>query len=223
MFELVNKADYQSTREYFESVILLETQKFMKQEYERSFNFRLMGRKQHHLVTRVIGGDGSFNLEYFIIVPAPKEGFRYKAELLKKRFMNGVAQAIRNTKYPTPEDATTTISFKIADVKKPELAHNVELAIIYFDKNEIDNGYFYINKKQKDGADVYSFDKRPLSINAETMHVAIHDHNVWTPVREEYIKLKNAPENEGKHSFEIFWQTINNIYNTKCLGDAPQK
>ena len=35
----------------------------------------------------------------------------------------------------------------------------------------------------------------------------------WDEIKEEYLKLKNNNKDSNKHSFQLFYETINNVYN----------
>ena len=37
--------------------------------------------------------------------------------------------------------------------------------------------------------------------------------NGWNEIREEYLKIKNANKDLNKHSFSLYLEAVNNVYN----------
>ena len=61
----------------------------------------------------------------------------------------------------------------------------------------------------------YSFEKRELSRNIEDKLQEIKNFYVqgWNLVRDEYLKIKNRNIIADKHSFVLYLEAINNVYN----------
>ena len=38
-------------------------------------------------------------------------------------------------------------------------------------------------------------------------------NNGWNAIRDEYLKLKNANRDNNKHSFSLYLEAVNNVYN----------
>ena len=98
MFEYVTKAEYQPVREELERIIN-RVQKEMRTQYNTSFQFRLIGSGKRHLITRVVNGNGGYDFDYNLILPAPEEGYHYLADVVKKQFIESFKKALKGTKY----------------------------------------------------------------------------------------------------------------------------
>ena len=72
MFEYVTRAEYQPVREELEKIII-KVQSYMKENFGTTFQFRLIGSGKRHLITQLEGGNGGYDFDYNLILPAPKK------------------------------------------------------------------------------------------------------------------------------------------------------
>ena len=211
MYEYVTKAEYEPVREELEKIIH-KVQLYMKKNFKTSFQFKLIGSGKRHLITRVKNGNGGYDFDYNLILQAPEEGYGYLADVVKRQFMGAISFALKGTKYSNPQDSTSAITIKVIDRKNKKVEHSCDFAIIYYDEDIIDNGYFYL--KNIKNQNKYSFVFRKLSVDIEAKLSEILEYkNGWNSIREEYLKIKNSNRDLNKHSFSLYLEAVNNIYN----------
>jgi hypothetical protein len=211
MFEYVTKAEYRPVREELEKIII-RVQNVMRTRYDYTFQFRLIGSGKRHLITRVVNGNGGYDFDYNLIISAPEEGYFYKADVVKQQFMEAFKIVLRETKYSPPQDSTSAITIKVIDRNNKRIEHSCDFAIIYYDENREENGYYYLknNKNQQK----YSFEFRNLSRSIDNkLNAILKYNNGWNWIREEYIKIKNSNQDKDKHSFVLYLEAISNVLN----------
>lgn len=73
----------------------------------------------------------------------------------------------------------------------------------------------FVKVTKNNGQLNYEWKRRSLSHNVEEKLEWLKDNvdNYWNEIREQYLYLKNIRNNEGKSSFSIYLETVNNIYN----------
>ena len=77
------------------------------------------------------------------------------------------------------------------------------------------NGYYYLRNNKSRGT--YEFAFRALKSNIDEKLSDILDEDGWNYIREEYLVLKNANTAKGKHSFSLYIEAVNNVYNQMFL------
>lgn len=215
MYEYVEKAEYAPVRKELEEVIK-RTQIEMRRNYGLTFQFHLIGSGRRHLVTRIRGGNKGFDFDYNLIIPHPGNGYYYKANIIKQNFMDSFKTALQGTQYSFPKDSTSAITIKVVDKKNKQIRYGCDFAIIYYgDYNESD-GYYYLRNKKKQG--FYEFAFRTLNSDIEEKVTDIREYDDgWNYIRDEYLMLKNINEGNGKHSYSLYIEAVNNVYNQMFL------
>ena len=96
-------------------------------------------------------------------------------------------------------------------MKNKRIKYSFDIAIIYYASDDLDDGYYYL-KNWKNGG--YSFVFRKLSKNVDwKLDEILNYDNGWNMIREEYLKLKNANNDNNKKSYVLYLEAINNVYN----------
>lgn len=210
MYEYVSKAEYKPYKEEIESIIK-KVQKIMKTEYDTTFQFKLIGSANRHLVTKIKDGNRGYDFDYNLILQ--KSDLWDNSKKLKEQFMRAFSKSLKGTKYGEPEDSTSSITIKVVDKKHSKIIRSCDFAIIYYlDDDDLDNGYRYIKNWKKNNR--YSFEDRVLSQNADCKLLEILEYEQgWNCVRDEYIKLKNRNRDTNKKSFILYLESIHNVYN----------
>lgn len=207
MYEYVTKSEYAPVRKELEKIIR-RVQIEMKKNYGVTFQFWLIGSGQRHLVTRIRGGNKGYDFDYNLILTGKR--LCYSASDLKKYFMDAFKTAVKGTQYSCPKDSTSAITIKA--VVKNKIRYGCDFAIIYYGTHDGNNGYYYLRNNKKQGG--YGFAFRPLEFDIEEKVRKIRKcNNGWNHVRDEYLKLKNNNEGKEKHSFSIYVEAVNNVYN----------
>ena len=76
--------------------------------------------------------------------------------------------------------------------------------------NEIDNGYSEI-------------DTIISNIDYKLDWLKENVDNYWNILKEHYLNLKNINQDENKHSFQLYYETINNLYPIQFIGKKQNK
>lgn len=182
MFEYVTKAEYKPVKQELEKIIV-QVQAVMRKKYETTFQFSLIGSGKRHLVTRVVGGNSGYDFDYNLIIAAPKQGYHYKADVVKQQFMDAFRTVLKNTKYKDPQDSTSAITIKVVDRQKSRIEHSCDFAIIYYDRNRAENGYYYLKHDKRQ--DNYDFVFRNLSRDVDAKVEEIIEYsNGWNEIRD---------------------------------------
>ncbi len=213
-YEYVSKSEYAPVRRELEQIInRLQTE--MRKNYGLTFQFRLIGSGQRHLVTRIKGGNKGYDFDYNLILTSPADGYHYVAKVIKQEFMDALKVALKGTKYSFPKDSTSSITIKVVDKKGKKIEHSCDFAIIYYGNNDGDDGYFYLRNIKRQQA--YQFVFRASNFDIDEKVQEIIEDDGWPYIREEYRLLKNINKGSGKHSFSLYAEAVNNVYNQMYL------
>lgn len=212
-YEFVPKSEYDPVRIEIEGIIK-KVQNILRDDF--TFQFRLVGSGKKHLITRVKGGNKGFDFDYNLILNC-EPGYHWKPKFAKEKLMQAFDEAIKGTKYDHPEDSTTSITLKVKDTRNSRIVHSCDFAIIYYPElEEGEDEYFkYIRNNKKNGQSHYTWEVRNCSRNVDFKLEWLKENidNYWDVIKEEYLKVKNANNNPNKHSFQLFFETINNLFN----------
>ena len=214
MYEYVSRSEYAPIRKELEESIK-RTQIEMRKNYGLTFQFHLIGSGRKHLVTRIIGGNKGFDFDYNLVIPHPGNGNYYKADIIKQYFINSFKTTLRGTQYSFPKDSTSAITIKVVDKKNKKICYGCDFAIIYYGDYDEADGYYYLRNNKKQGS--YQFAFRALNSNIEETVEDILKYDGWNYVRDEYLKLKNINEGNRKHSYSLYIEAVNNVYNQMFL------
>ena len=209
-YEYVSKAEYQPVREKLEKIIW-NVHHYMSANYGVTFQHRLIGSGKRHLITRVKNGNKGFDFDYnFIVNESIAKNWDPKE--LKFCFMEAMKKSIRGTAYQNPNDSTSAITLKVVDNENSKRLHSCDFAIIYYERNDPSNQYYcLINHKQ---VKKYKFEKRKHSENmTEKVRKIKQFDGGWEMITTEYLKLKNNNQDENKHSYSLYVEAVNNVYN----------
>lgn len=212
-YEYVSKSEYAPVRKELEQIIN-RLQDEMRKSYGLTFQFRLIGSGQRHLITRIKGGNKGYDFDYNLILTPPEDGYRYIAKVIKQDFMDALKIALRGTKYSFPQDSTSSITVKVVDKNGKKIEHSCDFAIIYYGDNDGYEGYYYLrnNKPQQS----YQFVFRTFNSDIDEKVREIIEDDGWPYIRDEYLLLKKI--NDGKKpSFSLYAEAVNNVYNQMYL------
>lgn len=212
-YEYVSKSEYAPVRRELEQIIN-RLQDEIRKAYGLTFQFRLIGSGQRHLVTRIKGGNKGYDFDYNLILTPPEDGYCYIAKVIKQQFMDALKIALKGTKYSFPKDSTSSITIKVVDKNGKKIEHSCDFAIIYYGNSDGYDGYYYLrnNKPQQS----YQFVFRTFNSNINEKVQDIIEDNGWSYIREEYLLLKNI-NGSKKPSFSLYTEAVNNIYNQMYL------
>lgn len=210
-YEYVKKSEYAPVRRELEEIIH-RVQGEMKKTYGMTFQFRLIGSGGRHLITRIRNGNSGYDFDYNLMLLPPENGDVYKADVIKRKFMNAFKVALRDTQYSFPKDSTSALTIKVVDKLKKRIIHSCDFAIIYYGTHNGTDGYFYLRNSKIHNT--YEFAFRPLKSHIDNKVCEIcNTPNGWDFIRGEYLHLKNRNQDRKKHSFSLYIEAVNNVYN----------
>lgn len=216
MYEYVPKSEYGPVRDELETIIR-KAQVFLRKNYGISFQYRLIGSASRHLIMRDTSNNQGYDFDYNLILPYPPQ---LTAAALNEYFRLAFNHAIVGTDYKHPEDSTTVLTIKVVDTKHSKIVHSCDFAIIYYPYENRDDGYFYL-KNWKNGKYTYEFRQLSSGIGAKLDELKQYP-DWWHRIKDEYKKLKNNNP-QGKRSFVLYLESINNIYNQIRQEDDQER
>ncbi|MBI9008661.1 MAG: hypothetical protein JEZ05_01405 [Tenericutes bacterium] len=205
-FEYVSKAELKPAKEQVEKLIR-DLQKNLREE-NVTFDPKLIGSGGKNLVTRVVGGNTGFDFDYNFVIQkdadlSPKD--------LKLLFIQELQNIIENTQYSNVSNGKQSMVIKVVDKKNSRILHGCDFAIVneYNDDDDQFNQEILVRNKT---TDVYTWNEKPSAKNYTYKVSNLKANGLWNEVRGEYLKLKNNNNDEGKKSFTLFYEAVNNVY-----------
>lgn len=210
MYEYVKKSEYAPVKKELEEIIKT-VQIEMREKYKLTFQFQLIGSGRRHLVTRIRGGNSGYDFDYNLIIQR-WGNMPQNPKIVKQSFIDALKKALRGTPYSFPKDSTSAITIKVVDKKQKKICHSCDFAIIYYKSCDVNNGYYYLrNNKERNR---YEFVYRSINSGIEEkVYDILEESRGWECISEEYRKLKDINEGKEKHSFSLYTEAVNNVYN----------
>lgn len=209
-YEYVSTSEYAPVRKELEQIIN-RVQVYMRKNYGLTFQFRLIGSGRRHLVTRIKGGNRGYDFDYNLILTPPGDGYRYIAKAIKDEFMTAFKVALQGTKYSFPQDSTSSITIKVYDKGKTKIEHSCDFAIIYYGSNDGIDGYYFLRNHKPQQSYQFAFRSLNFDIDEKVQEIIADDG--WADIEDEYLLLKDINEGNRKHSFSLYAEAVNNVYN----------
>lgn len=212
MYELVSEAESKKYRNVCSSV-LTETCRLLKEDYDVSAQFFLVGSGARNLITR--NGNGPYDLDYNInIIKAPKELWNDLSKL-----KNAVRLSLNKTNgfdFSDAQDSTSVLTCLLYFKNEPQVEFSFDVAIVTEDNNGSylrlthNKMYYGFNGGQ------YTWNEVPKSYNVSKKAAQIKKAHQWELVRERYVEKKNMYLRrwDANHpSFVVYIEAVNEIYN----------
>ena len=207
-YEYVNKDEYRPVREELENIIK-KTQRILKKKAGITFQFELIGSGSKHLITRVKGGNKGFDFDYNIIINNDDDGV-WKADYARKEFTKALDEAIKGTKYSHPENQSVAITIKVKDTKNSKILHSCDFAVVYY-PGDVNDGHMCSKMNLETNKCIWNMRKYTKDYLDKLDWLKDNVSKYWDKVKIEYLKLKNANNDPEKHSFQLFYEAINNL------------
>lgn len=211
MYEYVKKSEYAPVRKELEEIIK-RVQNEMWDAYRLTFQFQLIGSGKRHLVTRICGGNSGYDFDYNLIIQHWGDMYNSKVMIVKQGFIDAFKGAVKGTPYSSPKDSTSAITIKVIDRKQKKILRSCDFAIIYYEDCSVNNGYYFLRNDKK--RNIYEFVFRSINSGIEEkVHDILRKDSGWACISKEYRKLKDINEGNGKHSYSLYAEAVNNVYN----------
>lgn len=208
MYEFVSKNEYSPIRNEIEGIIK-KVQKILKEHDSRqTFQFRLIGSGSRHLITRIKGGNAGYDFDYNLVM---NDNFNWKPTV-RQNFFNAFQKAIKGTRFTNVENSTSVITIKQVDKRNKKVIVGCDFSVIFY-PNDDKSCYYMYSRYNKDQQN-YTWEIRNVSKDNNKKLDWLRDNynGIWNNINDEYLKLKNNNPLK-KHSFILFHESINNIYN----------
>ena len=205
-YEFVTKKEYSPIRLELEEIIK-NVQNILRKDF--TFQFKLVGSGNRHLITREINGNKGFDFDYNLILNKYYSNPKY----VKEKIIKAINQAIKGTKYDFAENSTTSITIKVKDTKNKKIEHSCDFAIVYYSETSEEKSFKYIQYDKIKNQYIWTIRQNSNNIDDKLVWLRKHVNNYWSLIRENYLNLKNTNKDEHKHSFQLYYETINNLYN----------
>lgn len=212
-YEFVPKKEYTPVRIELEGIIK-KVQNIVRDEF--TFQFKLVGSGNRHLITREVKGNKGFDFDYNIILNHPKgeEGYYWKAKYAKETLIKAFRKAVKGTSYSDPENSTTSITIKVKNTEKSKIEHSCDFVIIYYPNDSDENYFKYVRFDKKQNQYIWAI--RDISYDIDEKYEWIKDNidDYWNELKYDYyLELKNNNKDPNKHSFQLYHEAINNMFN----------
>ena len=209
-FEFVTRREYTPVRELFESIIC-DLQKELKGIV--TFQFQLIGSGRRKLVTRESGSNKGFDFDYNLNI---QKDFKKSDTNLRLRVFEALQRLKRQYCIDRLSQGEHAITIKYIDKENSRVVYSCDLAVVR-DRMTKKSGLVQEILLYDKELSRYAWKIRENSENHFEKLVDIEAGSLWSELREEYLKLKNNDQ-QGKESYQLFIEAINNIYNT-CYGE----
>ena len=207
MYEFVSKKEYGPIRKEIEDIIKKAQIILREEDSDLTFQFKLVGSGQKHLITRIEGGNEGYDFDYNLSL---NNKFNWKPSV-RKVFFEAFQRAIVNTRFNKIEDSTSVITIKQVSKKNSKVIVGCDFSIVFYPKDE--SGYYNYSRFNKN-INNYTWEIRNVSRFSEQKleWLRANYKNIWNIIKDEYLKLKDN-DKQHKHSFILYHEAINNIYN----------
>lgn len=229
IFEYVPYEEYKPVMQRVESCI---SKIYDEIPDEIDFGWDFVGSANRYgvaFITRRINGNKGFDFDVNLYVENPDENNFWKAKYMRAQFYLAIQKVFKKYGYEDPEDRTSVIRVKMVDKKDSKIIHSIDFAIFQGIKNadgefiekyarKYDNGsYGWTSRGGKNDDALAKLkwlnDNIGDSGNNSYPYWYGEDLSLLEDLKQEYLKLKNNNKDEEKCSFQLFNETINNIYN----------
>lgn len=226
-FEFVTQKEVAQARKEIEQVIL-KVQGYLRENNILTFQYNLVGSAgKRHLVTRVIGGNKGFDLDYNLSIQRLLNN-KYNDEKKMKTLFMKLFNEFKPKYFECCEDSTSVFTVKRLDAKTGNILYSFDFAIVYYymeviPNEDFDEDYddpddeYYEEERQKyikhdKHSDTYYWELRPIATNHCYIENAIKDNNLWNELRDLYLEKKNSNKDPNKKSRIIYYETLNEIW-----------
>lgn len=195
---------YVSRNEYrgFKSKVLAiihELQSYLRANGKCTSSIRPVGSAKFNLVTW--SREGGYDLDYQLVLQRYKED---DPRIIRKDFIEAVSEIAKEMDF-TFENKVHVLKIITQDEEYEETL-SCDIAIII---EECDCDQIIVYDKKNDR---YIWNELPTFDEIEEKQELIKRRRLWGKLRDEYLKLKNNNNVNGKHSYQLRVKATNNIW-----------
>lgn len=216
-YEFVSKKEYTPVRIELENIIK-KVQVILKKEF--TFQFKLVGSGGRHLITREVNGNKGFDFDYNLIL----NQYNKNAKYVKEKFIDAINKAVKGTNFSNAEDSTTSITIKVKNTKASKIEHSCDFAIVYYLDDSENHHLKYIRHDKNQNQYIWAVRHNSYNIDKKLEWLKNNNKNYWNELKyEHYLKLKENNKDPNKHSFQLYHEAVNNMYNKNNKTNKTNK
>lgn len=226
MYEFVNKKEVSLVRYEIETIIH-KVQDFLRKRHIMTFQYNLVGSasRHKHLVTRIIGGNQGFDMDYNIIIKSINKAYddaEKTKHIIMEAFNKFLFKGFKNC-----EDSSSVFTIKKIDKQNSKIIYSFDFAIVNYYNEEVQNSDFdYDYDAPEDEYETIErqeyiyFDKQNNKYFWELRPIAFDDHRYkeqyikkagyWNYLRDVYLERKNLKPT--KKSRIIYYETLDYVF-----------
>lgn len=214
MYEFVSKKEVQSARNEIEGVIH-NVQDYLRKNNILTFQYNLVGSasKHRHLVTRIVGGNQGFDMDYNIIIQSIDD--KYNNPKRTKMVLMQTFNDFLPKDFKPCEDSSSVFTIKKVNKQSKKIVYSFDFAIVHYYYNETEDEYYQVERQEyisfNKKANSYSWELRKIASDHRYMEQYIKHNSLWNRLREDYLKHKNSEPT--KKSRIVYYETLKRIYN----------
>ena len=238
MYEFVEKSEWKPVKNTIENELFPIAREYLWDRAGIRFNHNLIGSGKRALIMREINSNRGFDLDYDLVIKKNITDEFHELEL-KELFRNAFNHSVVNSEFDNPRNSTSVLTipshkveslirnghyssngvvtspyFDICNIIAPFRPHIIQyscdLAIVYDTKE----GRHCLHVEKNIFPNRAYFQLRPKSKNMKKKEDYIKTYpNGWNKLRMLYEERKNDPRYRNKASFQIYTESINDLYN----------
>lgn len=210
MYEFVSKKEYAPVRNEIEEVIKKVQNKLREEDKDLTFQFKLVGSGGKHLISKIKGGNVGYDFDYNLVV---NDKFTWEP-IIREYFFNAFQEEINGTRFSEIENSTSVITIKQVSRKDKKVIVGCDFSVVFYPFDENEHSCYYKYSRYNKGQNNYTWEIRDVSRYSDDKLKYMFENydGIWNDIREEYIKLKDNNV-QDKHSFILYHEAINNLYN----------
>ena len=171
-----------------------------------TFDIRIIGSGEKRLVTKN-GNDGSFDLDYNLILQKDKKGLLSYPEKIKNLFMEAFNDYAPTYGFKSAQNSSSVITSKHIYKSKVEFSFDIAILI------EGNNGNYYklIFDKRSNH---YIWNEIKNTRNYQLKYKKVKQSGKFPQFKKRYLELKkyHLSRQDGVKSFSVFLETLNEFY-----------
>lgn len=196
------------------SNIMEQLRDMLNEKYDINTQFSLVGSggDSRNMVTR--NGDGSFDLDYNLVIISMPNAFWDNLKRLKDTVRDSLNRIVGNTWFSDGKDSRSVITSILHFKDSPKVEFSFDIAILA--KNSNGNLCRLIHNNKGCRNENFTWNEVPSSHNLKDKAYALKTNGLWNELRAVYLDKKNmylSRRDDNHPSFIIYIESVNELYN----------
>lgn len=189
--------------------ILEKLRQVLREEYGIDSQISLVGSGARNMVTR--NGNGSFDLDYNLILQNYPEEFDHDLGRLKRVIRETLTPISRGVNFFRGEDSRSVITMLLASPASKAPVFHADLAIL---SKNVDGDFQRLIHNKQIPFEGYTWSKLPDSNRVGRRASVLRQQGYWAEVRKAYLDHKNEQLHSLSQctSFQVYVVTVNEVF-----------